>query len=141
MDYFWVLVLFEDLVLVLCDPSIICSCSSSGDLEFRLIWLIHFLGFTSLKFLARFGIWVIVFSCVCVLSMGALDEGHFNEELENGVPFGCHEIGFEGEPETMAIEDAVKVLLQGLGEDVNREGLRKTPLRVAKALREGTKGS
>ncbi|CAN6447224.1 unnamed protein product [Victoria cruziana] len=38
------------------------------------------------------------------------------------------------------IMDAVKVLLQGLGEDVNREGLKKTPLRVAKALCEGTRG-
>ena len=73
--------------------------------------------------------------------MSALDEGHFNEKLGNGGPFGCHETGFEEEQETMAIEDAVKVLLQGLGEDVNREGLRKTPLRVAKALREGTKGN
>ncbi|KAI4341583.1 hypothetical protein MLD38_026292 [Melastoma candidum] len=34
----------------------------------------------------------------------------------------------------------VRVLLKGLGEDVNREGLRKTPLRVAKAFREGTRG-
>lgn len=49
-------------------------------------------------------------------------------ELENGVKVGG------------CIEDAVKVLLQGLGEDINREGLRKTPLRVAKALREGTRG-
>lgn len=72
------------------------------------------------------------------LSMGALDEGHYNVVLENGVKLGgC---GFEQEPETVAIEDAVKVLLQGLGEDINREGLRKTPLRVAKALREGTRG-
>lgn len=70
--------------------------------------------------------------------MGALGEGHCNVVLENGVKLGgC---GFEQEPETVAIEDAVKVLLQGLGEDVNREGLRKTPLRVAKALREGTRG-
>uniref|UniRef100_A0A2N9HTJ1 GTP cyclohydrolase 1 n=1 Tax=Fagus sylvatica TaxID=28930 RepID=A0A2N9HTJ1_FAGSY len=45
--------------------------------------------------------------------MGALDEGHLDLELENGVK---------------------------LGEDINREGIRKTPLRVAKALREGTKG-
>ncbi|XP_021907365.1 GTP cyclohydrolase 1 [Carica papaya] len=72
--------------------------------------------------------------------MGALDEGHFNAELENGVKPGCVELGFEDEPETIAIKDAVKVLLQGLGEDVNREGLKKTPLRVAKALREGTRG-
>ncbi|KAJ4968742.1 hypothetical protein NE237_015443 [Protea cynaroides] len=41
---------------------------------------------------------------------------------------------------TKEIEDAVKVLLQGLGEDSNREGLMKTPLRVAKALRHGTRG-
>uniref|UniRef100_A0A5B7A4H5 GTP cyclohydrolase 1 n=1 Tax=Davidia involucrata TaxID=16924 RepID=A0A5B7A4H5_DAVIN len=73
--------------------------------------------------------------------MGALDEGHFNVELENGVELGgCFEVGFDEEPETLAIEDAVKVLLQGLGEDINREGLRKTPHRVAKALREGTRG-
>ncbi|PKI76748.1 GTP cyclohydrolase 1 [Punica granatum] len=64
--------------------------------------------------------------------MGALDEGHFCEELENGVKLE--------DPETFAIEDAVRVLLQGLGEDVNREGIRKTPLRVAKAFREGTRG-
>ncbi|CAM8982940.1 unnamed protein product [Rhodiola kirilowii] len=39
-----------------------------------------------------------------------------------------------------AIEDAVELLLESLGEDVNREGLWKTPFRVAKALREGTRG-
>lgn len=72
--------------------------------------------------------------------MGALDEGHFNVQLENRVKLSCVELGFEREPETLAIEDAVKVLLQGLGEDVNREGIKKTPFRVAKALREGTKG-
>ncbi|XP_027335660.1 GTP cyclohydrolase 1-like [Abrus precatorius] len=74
--------------------------------------------------------------------MGCLDEGHFNGELENGVSIGCGEVGFEeeGNTDTAAIEDAVKVLLLGLGEDINREGLRKTPLRVAKALREGTRG-
>ncbi|CAI0561157.1 unnamed protein product [Linum tenue] len=71
--------------------------------------------------------------------MGALDEGHFHEVLENGVELEPPQ-GIEGQPETLAIEDAVKVLLQGLGEDINREGIKKTPLRVAKALREGTKG-
>ncbi|KAJ1427933.1 GTP cyclohydrolase I domain [Sesbania bispinosa] len=72
--------------------------------------------------------------------MGCLDEGHFNGELENGVSIGCTEVCFEEEANTAAIEDAVKVLLLGLGEDINREGLKKTPLRVAKALREGTRG-
>lgn len=73
--------------------------------------------------------------------MGALVEEHYNVELENGVGIGdCIELGFENEPETLAIEDSVKVLLQALGEDINREGLRKTPFRVAKALREGTRG-
>ncbi|KAJ7950517.1 GTP cyclohydrolase 1 [Quillaja saponaria] len=72
--------------------------------------------------------------------MSALDEGHFNVELENGVNLGCTELGIEEEADSIAIQDAVKVLLQGLGEDINREGLRKTPLRVAKALREGTRG-
>jgi GTP cyclohydrolase I len=38
------------------------------------------------------------------------------------------------------IEYAVKDLLLGLGEDINREGIRKTPFRVAKAFFEGTRG-
>ncbi|KAF6140165.1 hypothetical protein GIB67_028971 [Kingdonia uniflora] len=73
--------------------------------------------------------------------MGALDGGHYNGKLENGVKFngGCLEEE-EKETTTATIEDAVKVLLQALGEDSNREGLKKTPLRVAKALREGTRG-
>jgi hypothetical protein len=70
--------------------------------------------------------------------MGCFDEGHFNGELENGVSM-CSEV--EDEANTTAIEDAVKVLLLGLGEDINREGLKKTPIRVAKALREGTRGN
>lgn len=73
--------------------------------------------------------------------MGALDEGHLDVEFENEVKLGCNELGVEEKPETRAIVDAVKVLLQGLGEDINREGLRKTPLRVAKALQEGTQGA
>lgn len=73
--------------------------------------------------------------------MGVLDECHYSLELENGANLGnCVELGSEREPEILAIEDAVRVLLQGLGEDINREGLRKTPLRVAKALTEGTRG-
>lgn len=69
-------------------------------------------------------------------------ENNYNAELENGgVGLGdCIDLGVEDEPETLAIEESVRILLQGLGEDVNRDGLKKTPFRVAKALREGTKG-
>ena len=72
-----------------------------------------------------------------------------------GGKLGCH--GMErmlllgGEDEEMdsgselerggGIEEAVRVLLQGLGEDPERDGLKRTPLRVAKALREGTRGT
>ncbi|EFJ46172.1 hypothetical protein VOLCADRAFT_62867 [Volvox carteri f. nagariensis] len=38
------------------------------------------------------------------------------------------------------MEQAVRTLLQGLGEDVDREGLRDTPKRVAKALLDCTQG-
>lgn len=44
----------------------------------------------------------------------------------------------EGAVERMA--DACRVLLEGLGEDVSREGLRKTPMRMAKALLALTAG-
>ncbi|KAL4558549.1 hypothetical protein LXL04_036750 [Taraxacum kok-saghyz] len=73
--------------------------------------------------------------------MGALDNGHYDLGVENEINLGgCCELDFKQDPETVAIEDAVKVLLEGLGEDINREGIKKTPLRVAKALREGTRG-
>ncbi|GMH25831.1 hypothetical protein Nepgr_027674 [Nepenthes gracilis] len=72
--------------------------------------------------------------------MGALDEGHCDSELENAIKLGFIQLDVEEEPQIAEIEDAVKILLQELGEDINREGLRKTPLRVAKAFREGTRG-
>ncbi|KAG6483796.1 hypothetical protein ZIOFF_060495 [Zingiber officinale] len=40
----------------------------------------------------------------------------------------------------LSIEEAVKALLQGLGEDHEREGLRRTPHRVVEAFRGGTRG-
>ncbi|KAG2301383.1 hypothetical protein Bca4012_059639 [Brassica carinata] len=67
--------------------------------------------------------------------MNALDEEHFN-----GMKNGCVELAFELQPETIAIQEAVKVILKGLGEDINRQGIKKTPFRVAKALRQGTRG-
>ena len=95
--------------------------------------------------MASFGVWdieifgsLLVCSIFCGVSMGCLDDGRFAVEIENGVSNGCGEVGLGNDGG--AIEDAVKVLLEGLGEDVNREGIRKTPLRVAKALREGTRG-
>lgn len=72
--------------------------------------------------------------------MGCLDEGYFDVELDNGVSIDCSELDAEEEENRAAIEAAVKVLLLGLAEDINREGLIKTPLRVAKALSEGTRG-
>ncbi|KAH9621473.1 hypothetical protein KSS87_020514 [Heliosperma pusillum] len=74
------------------------------------------------------------------MSMGALDDCHYNVEFENTISMGCINLGGEKEVETTQIEDAVKVLLQGLDEDVNREGIIKTPLRVAKALHYATQG-
>jgi GTP cyclohydrolase I len=38
------------------------------------------------------------------------------------------------------IEDAVRVILRGIGEDPNREGLERTPARVAKAYKFLTSG-
>lgn len=67
--------------------------------------------------------------------MGALEEGQFDAEMQ-AIAFG----GGGGWSPAGTIEDAVRVLLNGLGEDPDREGLRKTPMRVAKAFREGTRG-
>lgn len=73
--------------------------------------------------------------------MGAL-------ELENGgVIVPCcfdddeEEVEEYGSGSQGSVEEAVEVLLRGLGEDIRREGIKKTPFRVAKAFRDGTKGS
>ncbi|KAK7389350.1 hypothetical protein VNO78_24290 [Psophocarpus tetragonolobus] len=58
--------------------------------------------------------------------------GHFSEN-------GLH-CELMREDKITLIQFPVKVLLMGLGEDINREGIIKTPLRVAKALCEGTNG-
>ncbi|CAN6447223.1 unnamed protein product [Victoria cruziana] len=79
--------------------------------------------------------------------MGALEEGCFEDDMID-VKLGVMSMYEDRDGEEVleedggiaVIMDAVKVLLQGLGEDVNREGLKKTPLRVAKALCEGTRG-
>jgi GTP cyclohydrolase I len=74
--------------------------------------------------------------------MGALEEGHYIDELEENdvqlVSESESEPGFESDKE---LQEAVRVLLEGIGEDCGREGLKRTPHRVAKAFREGTKGT
>ncbi|CAN6241276.1 unnamed protein product [Urochloa humidicola] len=76
--------------------------------------------------------------------MGALEEAHLaaacaceEEEDDDLELFG----GDAMEPAAAdAMEPAVRALLLGLGEDDRREGLRRTPKRVAKAFRDGTRG-
>ncbi|KAL9274427.1 GTP cyclohydrolase 1-like protein [Drosera capensis] len=72
--------------------------------------------------------------------MGALEEGHCCLGLENGSKLGPIGLDVEGQQEIGEIEGAVKTLLQGLDEDINREGLIRTPRRVALAFMEGTSG-
>ncbi|BAT97106.1 hypothetical protein VIGAN_09046200 [Vigna angularis var. angularis] len=74
----------------------------------------------------------------CV-SMGHLDEDSLICDVGNGVSMSDDEECLEKRANTSSIQDAVKVLLTALGEDINREGIIKTPLRVAKALSEGTR--
>ncbi|KAL5704418.1 GTP cyclohydrolase I [Ranunculus cassubicifolius] len=72
--------------------------------------------------------------------MGTLNDNEFFTESEtNGGGF-IKSLNLKEAANISDIQDSVKILLQGLGEDSNREGLVKTPLRVAKALREGTRG-
>eukprot|EP00249_Psilotum_nudum_P022865 c28666_g1_i1 orf=312-1991(-) len=56
-----------------------------------------------------------------------------NRQLENGSVDHC-------EANVEDLVQAVKVLLHGLGEDVNRDGILKTPLRVARYFIFATKG-
>lgn len=72
--------------------------------------------------------------------MEHLGQYDLNCDLKNGVNMCCDEESFVKEINTTSIEYAVKVLLMDLGEDINREGIIKTPHRVAKALFEGTRG-
>nr|CAB3486053.1 unnamed protein product [Digitaria exilis] len=81
--------------------------------------------------------------------MGALEEAHLAAAV--AAACACEEeeddlelLGGEAEPaaaEDDAMEPAVRALLVGLGEDERREGLRRTPKRVAKAFRDGTRAS
>jgi len=70
--------------------------------------------------------------------MGSFGQVHSNCEVENLV--SNDEVIFKKEINRSVIECAVKNLLLGLGEDINREGIIKTPFRVAKAFFEGTRG-
>lgn len=81
--------------------------------------------------------------------MGALFDGDFHEDLgldlnleEEEEEYQYHKDEEKQQEQVCidVIQNAVKILLKGLGEDSNRQGLIKTPLRVAKALRQGTRG-
>ncbi|KAI3849276.1 hypothetical protein MKX03_001675 [Papaver bracteatum] len=75
--------------------------------------------------------------------MGTVDAMSFHGEYLKEIEVNIidRKVVEEEEPENIrAIKASVKVLLEGLGEDYNREGLIKTPLRVAKALLDGTRG-
>ncbi|XP_020585513.1 GTP cyclohydrolase 1 [Phalaenopsis equestris] len=67
--------------------------------------------------------------------MGALAEGQLNPNVSEITSGGGGRGSAAG-----TMENAVKILLMGLGEDSEREGLKKTPMRVAKAFRDGTRG-
>ncbi|KAK8456484.1 hypothetical protein SEVIR_3G027700v4 [Setaria viridis] len=81
--------------------------------------------------------------------MGALEEAHLAAAV--AAACACEEedddlelLGGEAEPLAAvaaadAMEPAIRALLVGLGEDERREGLRRTPKRVAKAFRDGTR--
>lgn len=60
-----------------------------------------------------------------------------NEPKQNGVCKGEDRAASE---KLSHIEDAYATILRGLGEDVGREGLLRTPLRAAKAMQFLTKG-
>ncbi|KAL5215271.1 hypothetical protein ABZP36_004423 [Zizania latifolia] len=87
-------------------------------------------------------------------AMGALEEAHLATAAAAAAVAACdcheedeeeeHDIvevgGGDGEAPADAMETAVRELLLGLGEDAGREGLRRTPKRVSKAFRDGTRG-
>lgn len=79
-------------------------------------------------------------------AMGALEEAYLadaacacEEEEEESDDLGL--LAGDAAAAGDAIEPAVRALLLGLGEDDRREGLRRTPKRVAKAFRDGTRGT
>lgn len=67
-----------------------------------------------------------------------MDELEENDVELESEPEPEPEPEFESDKE---VREAVRVLLEGIGEDCEREGLKRTPHRVAKAFREGTKGT
>jgi GTP cyclohydrolase IA len=74
--------------------------------------------------------------------MGALEQGHYIHELdENDVELASEPESEPGLDSDKGLREAVRVLLEGIGEDCQREGLKRTPHRVAKAFREGTTGT
>lgn len=56
------------------------------------------------------------------------------------IPQGWFKDNGEFRPQLVTVEDAIRVLLSHIGEDIKREGLLDTPTRVTKAFREMTEG-
>jgi len=72
--------------------------------------------------------------------LNSMTLAHIEEELElkkNGTN-GHHHIDVD--PNKLAIEEAIKTTLNAIGEDPNRDGLRRTPERVARMYDELTAG-
>ncbi|MBI9068797.1 MAG: GTP cyclohydrolase I FolE [Salinivirgaceae bacterium] len=63
-----------------------------------------------------------------------------NNGLELEDDFGYSRIDRFNDERTEIIEKHYKVIIDALGENIDREGLKKTPLRVAKALQFLTQG-
>ncbi|KAI4329892.1 hypothetical protein MLD38_028225 [Melastoma candidum] len=60
--------------------------------------------------------------------MGSMNDGHLDSDPE------------DDKDEDLELRRAVKALLEGMGEDTGREGLRRTSLRVSKSLLHATRG-
>lgn len=69
-----------------------------------------------------------------------MDNTYLHELLEENMMDGYHKLEFYNAEGVKKLQSNYKEILTLLGEDVNREGLRDTPVRVAKAMQYLTHG-